>query len=119
MINPNQVLGSYGEKVAERHLESIGYRIVERNWRCTLGEIDLVAAKDDHYSVVEVKTRRGVSAGHPFEAITVAKLNRLKRLAALWAVHSGVEIDRVQVDAVSVLLRGNQVLVDYLPAVTR
>lgn len=114
----NQLIGSYGERVAERHLKQLGYEIVDRNWRCALGEIDLVVAKSGRYSVVEVKTRRGLGSGHPLEAITTAKLNRLKRLAAMWTVHSGIAIDQVQIDAVSVLISGNHVLVDYRSAVT-
>ena len=118
MTSSTQLLGNYGERVAERHLLQLGYEILDRNWRCALGEIDLVASKWNKYSVVEVKTRRGLAAGHPLEAITTAKLNRLKRLAAMWAVHAGVPIDQVQVDAVSVLLSGNRVLVEYRSAVT-
>lgn len=118
MTTANQITGTYGERVAERHLVQLGYQILDRNWRCALGEIDLVVKKSDRYSVVEVKTRRGLAAGHPLEAITTAKLNRLKRLAALWAVSTGVPIELVQVDAVSVLLSGNRVLVEYRSAVT-
>lgn len=118
MTRANQIIGSYGESVAERHLVQLGYEVIDRNWRCTLGEIDLVVSRGGKYSIVEVKTRRGVGAGHPFEAITSTKLNRLKRLAALWAVSNGVSIDQVQVDAVSVLLSGNRVLVEYRSAVT-
>lgn len=118
MKNPKQLIGSYGERVAERHLSQLGYQVVDRNWRCALGEIDLVVWKDQRYSVVEVKTRRSLAAGHPLEAITAAKLNRLRSLAAMWASAAGVAIDRVQVDAVSVLLNGNRVLVEYRSAVS-
>lgn len=118
MKNANQLLGSYGERVAERHLTQLGYEIVDRNWRCSLGEIDLVVSLADRYSVVEVKTRKGLQSGHPLEAITPAKLNRLKRLAGLWAIHTGVPLDSVQVDALSVLIQGNRVLVEHRSAVT-
>jgi putative endonuclease len=118
MTRANQILGNYGEKIAEKHLAQLGYQIIDRNWRCALGEIDLIASKDGKYSIIEVKTRRGVSAGSPLEAITKAKFYRLRRLAALWATSAGVSLDLLQIDAVSVLLNQNRVLVDYRSAIT-
>lgn len=77
-------LGRAGETRAARHLESLGYSIVDRNWRCRAGEIDLVATIGRELVVVEVKTRSGPGFGHPFEAIDGAKKARLWRLAMAW-----------------------------------
>ncbi|MGB3732746.1 YraN family protein [Microbacterium sp.] len=78
-------LGRAGEQRAARHLRAQGYIILDRNWRCPQGEIDIVARRDDVLCVVEVKTRRSVRYGHPFEAIDERKRHRLWRLAFAWA----------------------------------
>ena len=77
-------LGLDGEAVASVHLERAGMRIVDRRWCCVHGEFDIVALDGDTLVFVEVKTRRGLAYGHPFEAITPDKVRRLRRLAGLW-----------------------------------
>lgn len=77
--------GRAGEDRAAQHLSALGYDILERNWRCAQGEIDIVAARADLLCVVEVKTRRSESFGHPFEAVDERKRQRLWRLAFAWA----------------------------------
>lgn len=76
--------GRAGEARAERHLIASGYRVLDRNWRCPQGEIDLVAARGCALVIVEVKTRRTELFGHPFAAIDGRKRARLWRLAAAW-----------------------------------
>src|SRR3954463_14175263 len=96
-------LGRFGEDVAARHLERAGLVLVERNWRCREGEIDIVAV-DGHVLVFcEVKTRSTAAFGSPAEAVSPAKLQRLRRLAALWlADHPGGWAD-LRFDVVAVL----------------
>lgn len=84
-------LGRAGEARAAQHLEENGYTVVDRNWRCPDGEIDLVALIGDEVVVVEVKTRRGDRFGHPLEAIDARKRTRLWRLGVAWvAAHRAV-----------------------------
>lgn len=107
-------LGTWGEERAAEFLERLGYRIVERNWRCAHGEIDLVARDRETTVFVEVKTRRGRDFGHPFAAITPTKLGRLHRLAMAWCeAHPGGH-GTVRVDGVAVTLRGSRVEVEHL-----
>lgn len=95
-------LGMRGERIAERHLVARGMTVLERNWRCAHGEVDLVLRDGDEVVFVEVKTRTSVAFGHPLEAITVAKLARLRRLARVWMrEHPGS--GRFRIDAVAVL----------------
>ncbi|HQJ35005.1 MAG TPA: YraN family protein, partial [Rhodoglobus sp.] len=83
-------LGRRGEEIAARYLASRGLAIVERNWRCPQGEIDLIARDGGELVFVEVKTRSSVAYGHPLESITPVKLARLRRLAAAWCdAHPG------------------------------
>lgn len=83
-------LGEEGERRAERYLLERGMVLVERNWRCREGEIDLVLRDGETIVVCEVKTRTSRAFGDPVEAITRAKLRRLRGLAARWvAEHPG------------------------------
>lgn len=90
-------LGRAGEDHAVAYLLKRGYTILERNWRCPQGEIDIVALTEGRLSVVEVKTRRSDGFGHPLEAIDARKRRRLWRLALAWRadhpqVGSGCEL---------------------------
>lgn len=100
-----QALGRYGEDVAARHLVEQGLVLLERNWRCDEGEIDLVLREGPTLVVCEVKTRTSLEVGTPHEAITDAKLSRLKRLGERWAAERGVRPDGTRVDLVAVLRR--------------
>ena len=115
-------VGRYGEDVAVRHLTESGMQVLARNWRCDLGEIDVVARDGSTVVVCEVKTRRGLDYGTPLEAVTARKMVRLRRLAARWvaesAAESGVHAPEVRVDVVSVLLRRHgAALVEHLRGV--
>jgi putative endonuclease len=96
-------LGRRGEELATAFLVDAGYTILDRNWRCGQGEIDVVAFDGSETAFIEVKTRTSVAFGHPLEAITTLKLARLRRLAAAWcAAHPGNH-DRIRIDAISVI----------------
>lgn len=98
-------LGRAGEQRAAAHLSSLGYTILDRNWRCAQGEIDIVASRAGSLSIVEVKTRRSEAFGHPFEAIDERKRRRLWRLAFAWAqAHPDVARRReVRLEAIGVI----------------
>lgn len=96
-------LGRRGEELAARYLQGQGYRVLDRNWRCRIGEIDLVIERAGALAVVEVKTRSSIAFGHPFEAITPAKAARLRRLTAQWCQQNDVGPRAIRVDAVAVL----------------
>ncbi len=97
-------LGAFGERLAAAHLESKGYRIIDRNWRCPEGEVDLVAERDGCLVFVEVRTRRGGSHGSPEESVTRAKAARLLAVAEAYAqAHPEAPEDR-RIDLVAVEL---------------
>jgi putative endonuclease len=98
-------VGRYGEDVAVRHLTESGMEVLARNWRCDLGEIDVVAREGSTVVVCEVKTRRGLDYGTPLEAVTARKMVRLRRLAARWVAESGEHPPEIRIDVVSVLVR--------------
>ena len=98
-------LGRYGEDYAARHLTRQGMVVLDRNWRCAAGEIDLVLRDGDVLVVCEVKTRSSTAFGAPLETVTPAKAERLQRLAALWLEERGVRPAGVRIDLVGVLLQ--------------
>ncbi|MGZ3622036.1 MAG: YraN family protein [Ktedonobacteraceae bacterium] len=81
---PRQGLGRTGERIAAEELMSKGYSILERNFRCRLGEIDLVAEDEQDLVFVEVKARRGVAYGLPEDALTIRKRRKLIEVASYY-----------------------------------
>ncbi len=79
-----QKLGRLGERLASDSLEERGYRIIERNFRCRSGEIDLVAEEGQDLVFVEVKTRRGTAYGLPEEAVNSRKARKLQEVACCY-----------------------------------
>lgn len=98
-----QALGAYGEHVAEQYLARRGLVVLDRNWRCDEGEIDLVLREGEVLVVCEVKTRRGALGGTPHEAITAAKLDRLQRLGVRWARAHELSPQEMRVDLVAIM----------------
>lgn len=102
-MHPKDVLGRQGEQRAAEYLQQAGLRILDRNYRCAEGEIDIVAAERRTLVVCEVKTRSDTRFGTPIEAITRQKRSRLRRLAVNWVLAHGVIFDELRVDVVGVL----------------
>ena len=100
----NRSLGAYGEAYAARHLEQHGMVLLDRNWRCEAGEIDLVLRDGRVLVVCEVKTRSSTAYGSPLEGVTEQKAARLRRLAARWLEDHHVHPDEVRIDLVGVLV---------------
>lgn len=101
-MRPKDQLGLDGEAAASAHLERQGMRIIDRRWRCRYGELDIVAREGRTTVFVEVKTRRGLAYGHPFESITPTKVRRLRDLVGLWMRAHEVR-GPIRLDAVAIL----------------
>src|SRR3569833_1438948 len=89
-MRAKDVLGRLGEDAAVRHLTGLGWTIIERNWRCPEGELDIVAHDGSELVVCEVKTRSRAAHGTPVEAVTPAKAARLRRLSGRWLASRGI-----------------------------
>ena len=105
-MKSKDLLGRRGEELAAGYLESLGMLVVERNWRCPEGEIDIVALDGDALVIAEVKTRRSLDYGHPFEAVDAAKLARLHRLSSSWCREHDLDALRRRIDVVAVIDSG-------------
>lgn len=111
-------LGAYGEALAARHLVDLGMVLLDRNWRCDQGEIDLVLRDRGVLVVCEVKTRSSTVYGSPLEAVSEQKAARLRRLAARWLSSHDVRPDEVRIDLVGVLVpRGAPEEIDHVRGV--
>ena len=108
MSKARQILGRIGEDLAARHLESCGYRLVERNYRCSTGEMDIVARDGEYIAFVEVRTRRSRSHGTPEESVTPRKQRKLAEVAMSYLAERGLgEVDwRIDVVAIEMTSDG-------------
>ena len=97
-------IGALGEQLAIEHLESLGLRVLIRNWRCRYGELDVIAADDSTRTVVfvEVKARTSDQFGGVAQAVTTEKVRRLRRLAGLWLASQDRSWAAVRIDVVGV-----------------
>jgi putative endonuclease len=99
----NRALGDYGERVAARYLVDRGMVVLDRNWRCDEGELDLVLRDGRVLVGCEVKTRTSLAHGSPHEAVTDAKLARLRSLLERWSRAHDVPAPDSRIDLVAVL----------------
>lgn len=107
-------VGQHGERLAAAYLARAGMAIIDRNWRCADGELDLVARDGPAMVFVEVKTRRGVGFGTPAAAVDPRKAARLRRLATRYLRHCGMRPAVVRFDVVAILLdRAGRAQVDH------
>lgn len=97
-------LGALGEALAVDHLTRAGLRVLQRNWRCRYGELDVVACDDATRTVVfvEVKTRTGDGYGGLAYAVTERKVRRLRRLAGLWLAAQDARWAALRIDVIRV-----------------
>jgi putative endonuclease len=113
-----QALGRYGEELAVGILTAAGMVIVERNWRCEFGEIDIVARDGTTLVVCEVKTRTSTAYGAPIGAVTPPKAARLRRLAARWHAEHPMHPAQIRIDVVGILRPATgQTIVEHLRGV--
>ena len=97
-------IGALGEQLAVEHLTSLGLEVLDRNWRCRYGELDVIAADRQTRTVVfvEVKTRTSDRFGGVVQAVTPDKVRRLRRLAGLWLAGNNGSWAAVRIDVVGV-----------------
>ena len=106
--NRRAFIGQLGEDLAASYVVGLGWSVLERNWRCRYGEIDLIAndnvVLDPTLVVVEVKTRASRVFGDPAQAVTADKLSRLRRLTRIWLTEQEMFWPNIRFDVISVQL---------------
>ncbi|WP_328992511.1 YraN family protein [Kribbella sp. NBC_01245] len=117
-MQTKNAVGQYGEDLAASYLVGQGFSILERNWRCDLGEVDIVAREGSCLVICEVKTRRGLGYGNPLETITYRKLARLRQLAGRWLQEHEVHPEQIRIDVIGVITPPHgEVVVEHLRSV--
>lgn len=108
-------VGWGGEAVAAGHLERDGYRIIERNFSCRAGEIDIIAEKDGVTCFVEVKLRRSREFGSPLDAVTPTKRRRLVRAAQYYCILHGIADKPVSFHVIGIDRSGDTPVIEHVP----
>ncbi len=110
----NRLFGNRGERVAARFLKKSGYRILARQARNQIGEIDLIARDGETIVFVEVKTRSSSSTGHPSEAVDLQKQKQLTRTALAWLKRRNLLDHRCRFDVVSIIWKdGSKPVIEH------
>ena len=112
--NGKQLLGKEGERIAEAYLKKKGYKIVERNYRCVLGELDLIVLDRRVLVFVEVKTRTGNDFGTPFEAVELRKQQKLIQAAQYFIAQKGLQQRDSRFDVVGISWPGREPMVEHI-----
>ena len=97
-------IGKEGEKIAAAYLKKNGYRIIEINFRCSIGEIDIVAKEKDDLVFVEVKTRKSIELGYPEQAVGIRKQKKMSQLALWYLQKRKIANTNARFDIVAVTL---------------
>lgn len=111
-------LGCWGEQIAEKYLIKKDYLIVARNFRCRLGEIDLIALDGKELVFIEVKTRQNQNYGLPCEAINASKIKHLKRTAAYYMAVNSVDFKDARLDVIEILKKEAQTYIHHIENIT-
>ena len=107
MSDERKKIGSIGEKLASDYLERIGYSILQHNFRCRNGEIDIIACNSEYIVFFEVKTRKGSTPLHPTLSVTKAKGKRIRELASIYLMEHEDETRQPRFDVISVIMNQN------------
>jgi putative endonuclease len=113
-MDARRALGRAGEALVAERYRRDGYRVVETNFTCNAGEVDLVLRRGDTIVFCEVKTRRSAAFGAPSEAVDHTKRARLRRLAVAWLARAGVTPAEVRFDVAGVIVRGGRAEVERI-----
>jgi len=114
LTHRRQALGRDGEDLAARRLTALGYQVLERNYRCPLGEIDLIAQEADCLVFVEIKTRRGGTVAEAKAAVDARKQRHITRVAQHYMKARGCTDTRARFDVVAIGLDGSRTRMEVI-----
>ncbi len=114
MQSQKQVLGEEGERIAEGYLKRKGYRLVERNYRCPVGELDLVVLDHSVIVFVEVKTRTDDRFGAPLESVNPRKQQKMIKAALFFLNQHRLHHREARFDVVGISLKDQEPVVEHI-----
>jgi len=100
----NKDIGALGEFAAQTHLKNSGYKILDKNFACKCGEIDLIAEDNTYICFVEVKTRYAANFGTPGESVTLSKQQKIYKTAQVYILRKNIINCNFRFDVIEVLL---------------
>jgi putative endonuclease len=112
--NAKQVLGKEGERIAEQYLKRKGYKLVERNYRCSAGEVDLIVLDRRVIVFVEVKTRTGHGFGTPLEAVQPRKQRKMMQAAQFFLSQKKLHQRDARFDVVGISWPGREPVIEHV-----
>lgn len=107
-MNESQKLGIHGEQLATQYLKKLGHQIIEKNYRCALGEIDIVSTHQEYLIFSEVKTRQGTTNIHPSQAVGWKKQKKLQQLGQYYLQEKKIQNKQPRFDVIAVQIIANQ-----------
>lgn len=113
-MNSKQRTGKIGEEIARKYLERKGYKIVEKNFRCRQGEIDIIATYSGKLIFIEVKTRRSEKYGKPAEAVNELKQKHMINAASYYLYKTGQANKFIRFDVIEVKLKDGYYIVNHI-----
>lgn len=105
--------GKYGEELAYKYLISKGYKVLDRNYNTKVGEIDIIACKDNIVAFIEVKSRTSINYGYPYEAVNWNKRSRIIKASKIYMKHKNIKEYQIRYDIIEVYLQ-NPVRINHL-----
>ena len=112
----NKDIGALGEDISESYLKNLGYKILDKNFRCKCGEIDLIAVIKGYICFIEVKTRCGLTFGMPAESVSSSKQHKIYKTAEVYIMKKNIYDFNFRFDVIEVILNNsnNDFLVNHI-----
>lgn len=110
-----QTFGQSGEQIAALFFEEKGFSVIDKNWRCRVGEIDLVVRKDDEWRFIEVKTRGSDHYGLPEESLTPLKKEHFYKSIQWYVLNNQISSQDIHADVLAIVLNDQDFDVRWLP----
>ncbi len=114
MSDREKKLGETGELLAANFLAEKGYSIIQRNFRCKAGEIDIIAGDGDYLVFVEVKTRRSLNYGSPVEAVDMRKQQQIYRTALFYLQQNSIDNQDIRFDIIAITIMDEKPVIEHL-----
>ena len=108
-------LGKLGEKLALKRIKKLGYKLIESNYRCPLGEIDIIAKDDECLVFLEIKTRKGRSTGYAKEAIDQRKIRQISKVALFYMKTNNCLESKSRFDVIAININGQKKELEIIP----
>lgn len=110
-------IGKFGENEAVEYLKRQGYKILERNFSCRQGEIDIIALDKTEIVFIEIKARMSLKYGLPSEAVTKRKLEHIYKTAEYFLYGRNLENENARIDVIEIYIKNKKVMINHLKQV--